>query len=137
MSHSIKLSDSCTGNMRLTAVPRLRVAVEGQVTQLVGLAARPGCGLVLQGSWECVRSLAQDTTTEELLPFHHLSVDQTAQALAQGKSSLTVVPASACPGACRVTGGRSGRHGLACLAPRALYLYVAKRSNFTFLPKPL
>lgn len=47
--------------MPLISVPRLRIAAERQVTQLVGLASIPWCGIVVQGSWEFERSLAKDS----------------------------------------------------------------------------
>lgn len=111
-------------------VPRWNRAAEGQVTQLVGLADKPQLGLVMLGELEVrEESGSRQPQLKGCLPSTALLQPGSTSSV---KSSLTVAPASARLGACRVTGGRSGRQGLACLFPGGLNLYTEKCLNVSF-----
>lgn len=78
----------------MTAVPRLRIAAERQVTQLVGLAGTPRCGLVVQGSWEFEESGYGQSTIEGPPPFYHFLVVRQHKLWLSGEKKTNQEPAS-------------------------------------------
>lgn len=125
--------------MSLTSVPRLRIAAGRQVTQLMGLASTPWCGIVVQGSWEFERSLAKDSLPLKGYLPSTISVRPGSISRGLVEKKKNQHHSSACLSlswACRITeeevGDMSGLPG-----PQGLNLYIAKPVNFSFLLRSL